>query len=174
MIYHNKLISPSISEVTRYSRKNILITYQICYESVSCFVRMEMDIDDYTLESVIGKGTFGYIIIWNINVIIHIRICKLILSSTKEICMYTSRIVYLVKRKKDFKLFVIKAQDLSAMTSPSKVYTIVQCWSFIWMKKKSESWSECFRDLESARRGAVFTKIKASEYSILLRRMEEK
>ncbi|XP_011255446.1 putative serine/threonine-protein kinase A isoform X2 [Camponotus floridanus] len=50
---------------------------------------MDPYIDDYTFESILGKGTFGT--------------------------------VYLVRRKKDLKLFVIKAQDLDAIKySPSK------------------------------------------------------
>jgi len=87
--------------------------------------------------------------------------------------MYTSSTVYLVKRKKDFKLFVIKAQDLSATTSPSKVRNILMYRANILYTRKRESLNPAFHNLESAGRGAVSTEVAASEYSFLPRRVGE-
>jgi len=72
---------------------------------------MDVHVDDYTFESILGKGTFGYIIIWN-------KLCNYMYTDQiyflwNNVC--TFRTVYLVRRKKDSKPFVIKAQDLNVV-----------------------------------------------------------
>lgn len=82
---------------------------------------MDVHIDDYTFESILGKGTFGYIIIWNKYVTIYVQVEFIFY---RIMCIF--RTVYLVKRKKDSKPFVIKAQDLNAANhSPSEVYSYI-------------------------------------------------
>jgi len=68
------------------------------------------------LKAYLEKELLG--ILFEINVIIYVQVEFIFY---RIICIF--RTVYLVKRKKDSKPFVIKAQDLNAANhSPSEVY----------------------------------------------------
>jgi len=71
------------------------------------------------LKAYLEKELLG--ILFEINVIIYVQVEFIFY---RIICIF--RTVYLVKRKKDSKPFVIKAQDLNAANhSPSEVYNYI-------------------------------------------------
>lgn len=112
---------------------------------------------------------YGNLLIFYIDIIIYKRIDFIFLRNKR---IYAFRTVYLVRRKKDLKLFVIKAQDLNAVKySPSKVYNCNNIDPSIWIKYRIR---HLFRNSESIRRDTMPEKIETSKYSILLWSMEEK